>query len=137
MRKERYNQKLNELKDRFAFIDSHLGWKEEFLQNRMLRKAVYKEFQEAIEIVADLVAMIVKDSGMAVEDDYTNIEHASNLLKLSKALTLALRKANGLRNVLVHEYNGINDSLAYDSIEELMPQLKVFASEVEKWISRQ
>ena len=55
VRKERYNQKLNELKDRVVFLESHLSWKEEFLSNRVLKKAVYKEFQEAAEIISDII----------------------------------------------------------------------------------
>jgi len=51
----RYLQKLNELKDRIDFIEARLTWKEEFLSNRVLRKAIYKEFQECVEIVFDLV----------------------------------------------------------------------------------
>ncbi len=68
MRKERYMQKLNELKDRV-----------EFLENRILRKCIYKEFQEAVEIVSDIAAMLVKDFGFAVEDDYKNFEIIGNL----------------------------------------------------------
>ncbi len=79
MRKERYMQKLNELKDRVEFIESRIGWKEEFLENRILRKCIYKEFQEAVEIVSDIAAMLVKDFGFAVEDDYKNFEIIGNL----------------------------------------------------------
>ena len=52
MRKERYAQKLNELEDRIGFLRENLQNKEEFLSSRILRKACYKEFQEAAEIVS-------------------------------------------------------------------------------------
>ncbi len=136
MRKTRYVQKLNELKDRLEFIENRIEWKEEFLENRILRKAIYKEFQEAVEIVSDITAMLVKDLGFAVEDDYRNLEIIGNKLRLEEKLILALKKANGLRNVLVHEYNGIIDEQAYESIVELLPFLKEFETKVRKWIEK-
>ncbi|HIE23966.1 MAG TPA: hypothetical protein EYP68_07030 [Candidatus Korarchaeota archaeon] len=63
MRKERYAQKLNELEDRIEFLKMNLGDKEEFLSNMILKKACYKEFQEAAEILSDVLAMIVKAVG--------------------------------------------------------------------------
>ncbi len=135
MRKERYNQKLNELKDRVVFLESHLSWKEEFLSNRVLKKAVYKEFQEAAEIISDIIAMIVKDCNFSVEDDYKNIEIVSNFINI-ESIKNELKSINGLRNILVHEYNGINDSLAYDSITSFLPAIKKFITLVEEWLRK-
>ena len=134
MRKERYMQKLNELKDRVEFMESRMGWKEEFLENRILRKGIYKEFQEAVEIASDIAAMLVKDFGFAVEDDYRNFEILGNKLGLEEKIVSALKRANGLRNVLVHEYNGIVDEQAYESISELLPFLREFESKVRRWM---
>ncbi len=129
-------QKLNELKDRVEFMENRIGWKEEFLENRILRKGIYKEFQEAVEIASDIAAMLVKDFGFAVEDDYKNFEIIGNKLNLEEKLILALKKANGLRNVLVHEYNGIIDEQAYESIIELLPFLREFEAKVREWIEK-
>ncbi len=134
MRRERYVQKLNELKERLVFIKGNIGWKEEFLENRILRKGIYKEFQEAVEIVSDVAAMIAKDLGFAVEDDYRNLEAVGNSIGLGEKTVLALKRANGLRNVLVHEYNGIIDERAYESIQELLPFLKRFEEAVRRWL---
>ena len=78
--------------------------------------------------------MLVKDFGFAVEDDYKNLEIIGNKLNLEEKLILALKKANGLRNVLVHEYNGIIDEQAYESIVELLPFLRKFEERVREWI---
>ncbi|NOZ81897.1 MAG: DUF86 domain-containing protein [Candidatus Micrarchaeota archaeon] len=134
MRKARYMQKLNELKDRIEFIENRIGWKEEFLENRILRKAIYKEFQETVEIVSDIAAMLVKDFGFAVEDDYKNLEIIGNKLGFEEKLVVVLKKAHGLRNVLVHEYNGIIDQQAYESMVDFLPFLKKFEKTVRKWI---
>lgn len=105
------------------------------LENRLLKKAIYKEFEEAAEILADVIAMIVKDMGRVCEDDYSNIEIVSQVLGIDEKLKNSLKKVNGLRNILVHEYNGVDDSLAFDSISELIPEIEKAIEVIEKWIS--
>ncbi len=133
-RRERFFQKLSELEDRIEFIEKNLGEREEFLVNRIKRKAMYKEFQELAEISADLSAMLVKDSGKCLEDDYSNLEKASSILGLDEDTCYKLKKGNGLRNVLVHEYNGVIDKQAYESIHEVLLGIKSYASALEKWL---
>lgn len=45
-----------------------------------------------------------------------------------------LKTANGLRNRLVHRYNGINDKLALDSILEVIPCVEEFIETIKKWL---
>ena len=45
-----------------------------------------------------------------------------------------LRRAPGLRNVIVYEYNGVIDELAFNSMKELLPVLLSFEKEVRAWI---
>jgi uncharacterized protein YutE (UPF0331/DUF86 family) len=132
----RYLQKLNELKDRIDFIEARLTWKEEFLSNRVLRKAIYKEFQECVEIVFDLVSMIARDEGFFSEDDYTNLERIKEKIGIDEKTALLLKKAKGLRNVLVHEYNGIIDELAFDSMKNFLPAIKKFHEGVSEWMKK-
>jgi uncharacterized protein YutE (UPF0331/DUF86 family) len=132
----RYLQKLNELKDRIDFIEARLTWKEEFLSNRVLRKAIYKEFQECVEIVFDLVSMIARDEGFFSEDDYTNLERIKEKIVIDEKTALLLKKAKGLRNVLVHEYDGIIDGLAFDSMKNFLPAIKKFYEGVLEWMKK-
>jgi len=133
-RQQRYAQKLEELEDRTSFIQKNLGEKEAFVRERMIRKAMYKEFQELAEILSDLSAMLVKDCEKAVEDDYSNIEKASGILKLDENLLESLKKANGLRNVLIHEYNGVIDKQAYDSIKTSLSAAQGFGKAFREWL---
>lgn len=134
-REQRYFQKIAELEDKIEFIQEHLSEEEEFLSNRILRKAIYKEFQEMVEIIADLSAMVVRDKGKVVEDDYSNLERMTKILG-SESLLEDLKEANGLRNILVHEYNGVVDKQAYNSIKNLLTSIEKFGVMVEKWIKR-
>ncbi|TXT58816.1 MAG: hypothetical protein BAJALOKI2v1_300031 [Promethearchaeota archaeon] len=69
--------------------------------------------------MADLIAMAVKDLGISVKDDKTNILELVSIRSLNKELGSKLIKANGLRNLLVHRYNNINENLILKSLDEL------------------
>jgi uncharacterized protein YutE (UPF0331/DUF86 family) len=45
-----------------------------------------------------------------------------------------MRKAIGLRNVLVHEYVGVDDSIVLARIEDLS-DIDAFASQVADWLA--
>ena len=136
-REKRYRQKIDGLIDRLEFIEENFpASAEELKENRIIRKSLYKEFQEIVEIISDIAAMVTKDNKKTVEDDYSNIEKLCKALKLDKTLCSTLKRANGLRNVLIHEYNGINDDLAYESISEILPYLKLFANKIIEWLEK-
>ncbi len=101
----------------------------------MLRKALYKEFQELTEALGDISAMIAKEESILVKDDYTNLERLKPRLKPD--VIKNLKRANGLRNVLVHEYNGIDDTLEFESVQEVLPSFRVFGSMVREWLKNQ
>ncbi len=134
-RLERYKHKIRECKDRFEFIKRNLPPESIFLRERLERKGVYKEFQEMAEAVADICAMLTKDSGQEIDDDYSNIERACEILSC-KEIMPELKRINGLRNVIIHEYNGIIDEEAYKSMNELLPSVEKFAEAVETWIGK-
>jgi uncharacterized protein YutE (UPF0331/DUF86 family) len=54
--KKRIMENVEILIERVEFIEEHLS--NEILGNRILRKAIYKEFQEAVEAVSDICAML-------------------------------------------------------------------------------
>jgi uncharacterized protein YutE (UPF0331/DUF86 family) len=126
-------------RDKLRFTDEALddvaAWLEEAASDRKSRRAVYKAFQEACEGVADLVAMAAVDAGITAKDDYLNLEAAEKAgLPLAPILD-QLKEATGLRNRLVHEYNGLDDALALEAIGALAPALRQVLAEVEAWLS--
>jgi len=131
-RKRRFYQKLETLEDRLTFIEENFPEIEELIVNRVLRKALYKEFQELTEALGDLSAMMTKEEGILVKDDYSNLERLKTLLEPD--VIENLKRANGLRNVLVHEYNGVDDTLASESVQEVLPSFWVFGSMVREWL---
>jgi len=132
-RSERYSEKLEELEERVQEIESWYSGTEELLENDMRRKAVYKSFQEAGEIVSDLCAMYASDSGKVVRGTSENISKASGEL-FDSELEARVAEANSLRNRVVHDYNGFTDRTALKSVENLVSFLEDFQGEVKEWI---
>ena len=98
--------------------------------DKIKRLACYKAFQEAIEALFDIIAMLVKDKGKLVEDDYTNVDKLEEAGVLSEQNAKVLREANGLRNRIVHRYNKTDDNIARESILAIMPHLKDIISKI-------
>ncbi|MHA1342773.1 MAG: type VII toxin-antitoxin system HepT family RNase toxin [Promethearchaeota archaeon] len=136
---ERYVEKLEHLKkimkefhkwikdiDDKLFLASDL--KEQF--------GIYHGFQIMVEIITDIIAMMVKDVKIKPKDDYTNINCLKEQHLISEELSSGLRKLNGLKNVLVHDYNGIDDLLAFKSINEGYPYIKEFYEVIRDWLKK-
>lgn len=136
-RLRRYIDKLGHIEERIEDIRSWLAEFEEYSAlDRKTRLAVYKAMQEAVEAATDIAAMILKDEGKLPQDDYTNIAQLGTLGIIDDQLKAALNEAGGLRNRLVHGYNGVNDALALESIQDLLSPLGRFVSRVKEWVKR-
>ncbi len=132
-RKKRYIEKIKRIEKR---ISDFRSWKESFFFDEKTKLACYKAVQEIIEASMDLVSMILKDEKEIPKDDYTNITLLEKENIISHHLALALKELNGLKNRILHEYNGLNDETAFVSIEELLPKVEEFLEVVKKWLKR-
>ncbi|MCJ7649610.1 MAG: DUF86 domain-containing protein [Candidatus Lokiarchaeota archaeon] len=128
---EYLNQTIENLCDWIDSIDS-----KEFVESINLQKqyGIYHAFQIGIEIITDLVAMMVKDLRTIPKDDYSNIKILENKKIISSNLAAKLREANGLRNRIVYDYNGLDNSIAYNRIKDLLNPLKEFKVNVKEWL---
>ena len=131
---ERIVQKCEMLIDRVEFIDRHIA--EAILTDRILRKAMYKEFQEAVEAATDICALVRRSLDSSAQDDYSNVDYLVEREIIPADLGRSLKEANGLRNRLVHEYDGVNDRMAYNSITRLTEALRTFSGVILEWLPR-
>ena len=132
-RKDRYGEKLDKLGDLIEELEQWHTGVEDLLSDKPMRKAVYKSFQEAGEIVSDICAMYLSDNDRVLGDDSDNIDKAAGKL-FTEDLREQLLEVNGLRNRVVHDYNGFDDRIALNSIENRVKDLRKFEGEVRKWI---
>ncbi len=137
---KRYSDKIEYLNQT---IENLCDWTEsinlnEFVEGRNLQKkyGIYHAFQIGIEIITDLISMMVKDIRMIPKDDYSNIKIIENKKIISTNLAAKLREANGLRNRIVHDYNGLEDSIAYNRIKLLLNHFKEFKVNIKEWLKQ-
>jgi len=133
--KKRLMEKIETVVERIEFIEEHLS-AEEILGDRILRKAIYKEFQEAVEAASDVCAMLRRGLNSSAKDDYSNIDFLIEKDILEETIGEKLKEANGLRNRLIHGYDGVNDETACNAIKELVGDLRDFSVVVLEWIRK-
>lgn len=135
-RAKRYEDKLNLISERLRDIDEWISGYDasDFTSDKKTRLAVYKAFQELTEASFDIIAMACKDSKIIPKDDYTNVDALYDKKIIDDSLKNALSESNGLRNRLVHHYNRLDDGIAFESIQELLPYFKYFTEVIEKWL---
>ena len=136
----RYNDKLEYLNQT---IENLNNWTEnvdskEFIERLELQKqyGIYHAFQIGIEIITDLVSMIVKDVKLIPKDDYSNINIIKNRKIISADLAAKLREANGLRNRIVHDYNGLDNEIAYNRLTNLLEYFQEFKVKAKEWLKK-
>lgn len=112
LRLKRYRDKINYVLDNIKDLPL-------IPKNDLEKKGIFYSLQTSIESTVDLVAMLVKDLGLPVKDDLTNITKIVEIRNIKNALGEKLIKANGLRNILVHRYNSIDDEIILNSISEI------------------
>ena len=91
--------------------------------------------QTAIEACMDVAQHICAASGWGIPND--NGQAMTILMQhrvIEASVEQAMRKAIGLRNVLVHEYVGVDDSIVLARIEDLS-DIDAFAGQVADWLA--
>ncbi|HID42415.1 MAG TPA: DUF86 domain-containing protein [Archaeoglobaceae archaeon] len=124
MRTERYMEKIEYITEAFDQIPPN---PEEPIEV----SGTFYNLHTAIEAAMDIVAMLVKDLGKKVEDDYTNIETLHTLGVIDSKLSEMLKMCNGLRNWIVHRYNRIDTNIVLESVDEVKNTLYSFIERVE------
>jgi uncharacterized protein YutE (UPF0331/DUF86 family) len=132
-RKLRYYDKIHHIEIRLGNIND---WIEDFNQSEMHKLATFKAIQEVIEGLTDLISMVLKDKNIPPRDDYSNFEKMVDAKIITKEQQLVLNEANGLRNRLVHTYNGIDASLAVDSYQMINQSITEILEVIREWIEK-
>lgn len=126
---EQYKRKLEFIIDKITVLPEKLD------DNKFFLDALFYRLQISIDASMDVVAMLCKDLGITVKDDYSNLDEIEKLSIFTPRLINELRKWNGLRNVLVHKYNKIEEEIVFQNKNRVVETLITFAKEVEVIIS--
>jgi len=104
-------------------------------KNELEKRGIFYSLQTSIEAMIDLIAMLVKDLGTQVKDDNKNISEIVKKRNINPELGEKLKKANGLRNIIVHRYNEIDEKLIIDSTGEVKDLLLHWIKIIEECIN--
>ena len=124
-RKEQYKRKLEFIIDKITVLPDKLD------DNKFFLDALFYRLQISIDASIDVVAMLCKDLGITVKDDYSNLDELEKLSIFKPGLINDLRRWNGLRNVLVHKYNKIEEEIVFQNKKRVVETLISFTKEVE------
>ena len=127
---DRYHKKLDFIEDKISNLPQDL-------EIEYMIDALYHRIQISVEAMNDVISMLCKDLGLQIEDDYSNIDELENLNIFPDEFLNEIRRLNGLRNVLVHRYNKIEEDLIVNEKDHFVEVLKKFIKIVEKLINEQ
>jgi len=128
---KRYKEKITVIETRRNNIFS---WISETDEKSVL--AAYKAFQELVDSLTLIFAMMLKDMGEIVGEDYSNIEALERTNMLNQKQAAVMKEANGLRNRLIHEYNGLERQTARISMEEINDEMEDILTKIRSWIKK-
>jgi uncharacterized protein YutE (UPF0331/DUF86 family) len=111
---------------------------EEYTSTIEKRRSCERLLQLAIECVVDICHLLVSGLRLGLpseEDDlFEKLEKAGII---SSPMKGRLKGMKGFRNILVHEYEDINDLIVYDTIRTRLGDFEAFRGEVVKALQKQ
>lgn len=110
---DRYLSKVERFIEEEEFISAHT------IENEVTERALLYSLQVEVEICMDIIAMKVRDMGLKVEDDATNIEKITNKGIISQTEGDFLRQMNGVRNFIVHRYNHLDMGIVNEALSRI------------------
>lgn len=118
---------LNRIEEKKPFTAEHLK------SNLDLQDVISLNLQRAIQLCVDIASFVISNSSNkapeTMADAFTVLQGAGTL---PKDLAESLRKAVGLRNILVHEYAKIDWAIVHAVATEHIGLFKAFSKQVIK-----
>jgi len=110
---DRYLTKFERFITEEEFISTHT------IENNVTERALLYSLQVSIEISMDIVAMKLRDMGLKVDDDATNIEKIEDQGIITQGEADFLKEINGVRNFIVHRYNQVDMNIVNEALSKI------------------
>lgn len=108
----------------------------EYVSDYYAKKAAERILQELIEAAVDINMHIISEKGAETPPDYyESFIKLGELRILPENLASKLAPSAGLRNILVHEYNAIKDSLVLKAIRKAQDDFAEYIKNIEAFLS--
>lgn len=108
---------------------------EEYIGNKLYKRTVERLIQLIVEAATDINNILLKGLSLGPTVDYF-----SSFIELAEAeifpieFALKIAPSTGLRNVIVHEYQKINDKMVYQAIKETLKYYKIYMEYINNYI---
>ncbi|MBD3408295.1 MAG: DUF86 domain-containing protein [Candidatus Lokiarchaeota archaeon] len=131
------DERIARYKIKFQYIVEHICLADSLVDDptTIEQKALYYCILTSIESAMDIVSMATKDLGSVPKGDSENIQFLTSESIISLELGEHLSKCNRLRNVLVHQYNGIDKDIVLDSYPDVKKTLEAFVEIMERYVN--
>lgn len=108
---------------------------DDYLGNHLYKRTVERLQQLIVEAATDINNMVLREAGKEIPADYY-----SSFIKMAEAkvfpmeFALEIAPSTGLRNIIVHEYQAIDDRMVYVSIRSIMKCYLKYMDYLEKYL---
>lgn len=111
---------------------------DELVGNDVLLSAVERNFQVAIDCILDIGNHIIAEKGFESPDDSSDIIRILGEEKIVPAdFSERVRGIAGFRNILIHEYTGIDYGLLYDYLTKRLDDFREFAKHFSMYLGKE
>ncbi len=116
----RINDKIREIEDYLSELDEIMPQNfHEYKIDLKTKAACERYFEKIMEAVVDLAFLMIKDKGYKIpEEDKEAFDILANEKIIPQELSIRLKEAKGMRNIIAHEYGKTDDELIFHSITE-------------------
>lgn len=106
-----------------------------YLQDTRARRACERVLSITIESVLDIVSIIIAEERFGFPESEENIIDVVERKKiLSSHLAARIRNMKKFRNVLIHKYGELDNTLVYSFLTENLDDFKLFENEIKKYL---
>jgi uncharacterized protein YutE (UPF0331/DUF86 family) len=136
---EKILTKLRNMKKYVDFLRSFKDIpKEKLNEDYMLRSAIERNFQLALESVLDIGEIIISMRELEKPEDYKEIiEILGKHDVLPRDFAKKFAPAAGFRNILVHKYTDVDTDELYEHLRQDLKDFDFFAESIAKFIKKQ
>ncbi|MDP3565158.1 MAG: DUF86 domain-containing protein [Methanoregula sp.] len=130
--------KIKEIVEGVSLVEEHLPkTADEFRMLGLIKDGIYKRIEFAIEDVFDICAILNSDLALGVPgEDEDIILHLADKGILSPVMQEKIHSMRGFRNIVVHRYGNIDDTLAFHLLTENIGDFSLFNAEIEQALEK-
>ncbi len=134
--KEVLQRKLQKLQGYLRELEPYkrLSW-EDYYTNNQVRRAVERLIQLIVDVAVDINTHSVVDSGGPPPDNaFDSFIKAAEMNFIPREFANEIAPSSGERNIIVHDYEKIDDSLVFQSIPEVIKMYRSYLEYFKKLI---